>query len=120
MDPTLCMSLSEEQTAAMALTALSSCVDALLAWELASAGGSLPPDGDRLLDLGTRGIGAIAEGLPVALKERKNSFARELLTVGSVCAGQLSAITPAPPTQVQRVACQGNRPRQVERIPLWA
>lgn len=101
MDPLLCASLSKEQTVAMALTALSSCVDALLAWELASAAGTKPKDeSDTLLQLGIRGIGAVTEGLPVALTAGKSTSARELLTTASLCAGQLSAITPAPPTQV--------------------
>ena len=101
VDPDFCVSLSKAHTAAMALTALSSCVDALLAWEFALiAGRTREDDGDRLLRLGTRGIGAVAEGLPVVLAGEKDSLARELLTVGSICAGQLSVITPAPRTQV--------------------
>lgn len=100
VDPKLCTSLSQAQTTAMALTALSACVDALLARELALGAGTPPPNGDVLLKLGSRGIGAVAEGLPVALADGSNILARELLTMGSVCAGQLSAITPAPPTQV--------------------
>lgn len=103
MDPKLCASLSKAQTAAMALTALSACVDALLARELAVGAGTPPPNEDALLNLGSRGIGAVAEGLPVALADGNNSIARELLTMGSVCAGQLSAVTPAPPIQVQRL-----------------
>ena len=102
MDPKLCTSLSKAQTTAMALTALSACVDALLARELALGAGPPPPNEDVLLNLGSRGIGAVAEGLPVALADGNNVLARELLTMGSVCAGQLSAITPAPPIQVQR------------------
>lgn len=87
----------------MALTSLSSCIDALLARELAlSANTALPQNGDVLLQLGTRGVGAVAEGLPVALADEKNVLARELLTIGSVCAGRLSVITPAPPTQVSQ------------------
>lgn len=102
MDPMLCASLSQAQTAAMALTALSACVDALLARELGSAAGAAAPeDEDVLLRLGSRGIGAVAEGLPVALADGNNSLARELLAIGGVCAGQLSAITPAPPAQVR-------------------
>lgn len=101
LDPNLCASLSKAHTAAMALTTLSACVDALLAWELASVAGRTPGgNGDTLLRLGTRGIGAVAEGLPVVLAGGKDGLARELLTIGSVCAGQLSVITPAPPTQV--------------------
>lgn len=85
----------------MALTTLSVCFDALVARELASVAGSVPQKkNDILLELGKRGIGAVAEGLPVALEDGKNKLARELLTIGSVCAGQLSVITPAPPTQV--------------------
>lgn len=85
----------------MALTTLSVCFDALLARELASGSAGAPQkNGDKLFQLGTRGIGAVAEGLPVALKDGKNKVARELLTIGSVCAGQLSVMTPAPPTQV--------------------
>ncbi len=103
MDPTLCASLSQEQTAATAVTALSTCVDAFLARELGSAAGTAALENeDVLLRLGSRGIGAVAEGLPVALAEGKNTLARELLAIGGVCAGQLSAITPAPPTQVRR------------------
>lgn len=103
MDPTFCTSLGNEQTVAMALTALSCCVDALLARELALGVGTAPPqDSDVLLQLGTRGIGAVAEGLPAALEDGKNVMARELLTMGSVCAGRLSVITPAPPTQVRQ------------------
>lgn len=102
MDPALCASLGKEQTVAMALTSLSSCVDALLARELALGAGTAPPQSDDvLLRLGTRGIGAVAEGLPVALADGKNVLARELLTIASVCAGRLSVITPAPPIQVQ-------------------
>ena len=111
MDPALCTSLSQAQTAAMALTALSACVDALLARELGAAAGSAAApraDEDVLLRLGSRGIGAVAEGLPVALEDGKNTLARELLTIGSVCAGQLSAITPAPPAQVRRCCSQRN------------
>ncbi|CAM9314604.1 unnamed protein product [Ectocarpus sp. 4 AP-2014] len=100
VDPILCTSLSKMQTAAMALTALSACVDALLARELALASGTPLQNGDALLDLGRRGIGAVAEGLPVALADGKNKVARELLTIGSVCAGQLAVATPAPPTQL--------------------
>lgn len=101
VDPNLCASLSKAHTAAMALTALSACIDALLAWELALVPGRTPKDDDdTLLRLGTRGIGAVAEGLPVVLAGKKDALARELLTIGSVCAGQLSVITPAPPTQV--------------------
>lgn len=103
VDPKLCTSFSKGQTTAMALTALSACVDALLARELAlGAGTPHPPNQDVLLNLGSRGIGAVAEGLPVALADSNNMLARELLTMGSVCGGQLSAITPAPPIQVQR------------------
>lgn len=101
IDPALCASLSNAQTVAMALTAISTCVDALLAWELASSAGKVPKNGETLLKLGVRGIGAVAEGLPVALADSKDILARELLTTGSVCAGQLSAITHAPPTQVR-------------------
>ncbi|CAM9434901.1 unnamed protein product [Laminaria digitata] len=101
VDPNLCASLSKARTAAMAFTALSACVDALLAWELALVASRTPKDdGDTLLRLGTRGIGAVAEGLPVVLAGKKDALARELLTIGSVCAGQLSVITPAPPTQL--------------------
>lgn len=85
----------------MALTALSACVDALVAWELGASAGAFPKDeGHSLLELGTRGIRCVGEGLPGALDGSKNALARELLCVGSVCAGQLSVITPAPPTQV--------------------
>lgn len=100
MDPTLCASLSKVQTVAMALTALSACVDALLVWELAATAGTPLKDGGMLQQLAVRGISAVAEGLPVALESSKNVLARELLLTSSVCAGQLSVITPAPPTQV--------------------
>lgn len=101
VDPTLCTSLSKEQTAAMAFTALAACFDALLARELASGPLVHVLNGsDVLLKLAKRGIGAVAEGLPVALQDGKNNIARELLAIGSVCAGQLSVMTPAPPTQV--------------------
>ncbi|CAM9355462.1 unnamed protein product [Ectocarpus fasciculatus] len=100
VDPMLCTSLSKAQTVAMAMTALSACVDALLARELALASGVPLQNGDALLDLGRRGIGALAEGLPVALADGKNKLARELLTIGSVCAGQLAVATPAPPAQL--------------------
>lgn len=104
VDPNLCASLGKAHTAVMALTALSACIDALLAWELALVPGRTPKgDDDTLLRLGTRGIGAVAEGLPVVLAGEKDAIARELLTIGSVCAGQLSVITPAPPTQVLEI-----------------
>lgn len=109
MDPKLCTSLNKAQTTAMALTALSACVDALLARELALGAGTPPPNEDVLLNLGTRGIGAVAEGLPAALADGNNVLARELLAIGSVCAGQLSAITPAPPIQVRRFLLFGGR-----------
>lgn len=114
VDPKLCTSLSKAQTAAMALTALSACVDALLARELALGAGTPPPNEDVLLNLGSRGIGAVAEGLPVALADGNNMLARELLTMGSVCAGQLSAVTPAPPIQVQALLLLG-----ASRLPFW-
>lgn len=101
VDPLLCMSLSNAQTVAMALTVLSACVDALVAWELGASAGAFPKDeSHRLLELGTRGIRCVREGLPGAIDGSKSALARELLCVGSVCAGQLSVVTPAPPTQV--------------------
>lgn len=115
VDPRLCTSLSKAQTAAMALAALSACVDALLARELALGAGTPTPNGDVLLELGSRGIGAVAEGLPVALADGGNMLARELLTMGSVCAGQLAAVTPAPPIQVQ---CCSRRRDQVRHRPF--
>lgn len=85
----------------MALTAISACVDALVSWELASIGRTTAVRDDGLPQLGTRGLRVVAEGMPVAVSDRKNLLARELLVTGSVCAGQLAAITPAPPTQVR-------------------
>lgn len=103
VDSSLCTTLSEQQTVAMAFTALSACVDALLALELGNASSNKAFKGEsavRLLNLGMQGIGAVGEGLPRALHQGNDVAARELLTAGSLCAGQLADITPAPPTQV--------------------
>lgn len=100
VDPMLCESLSKEQTVAMALTALSACLDALLAHELSSTDSSPIREANPLLELSIRGIEAVGAGLPRAL-ESKDLEARELLSTASIWAGRLSAATPAPPTQVR-------------------
>lgn len=100
VDPSLCMTLSKEQTVAMALTALSSCFDALIACELGSTDASPVINIGSLEDLSLRGIAAIGTALPKVL-EREDIKARELLSMASLWAGQLSSATPAPPTQVR-------------------
>lgn len=101
VDPSLCTSLSSEQTVTMAMTALSACVDTLLASELGNPSPSKVAAREHLRDLGMKGIGAVREGLPRVL-ESNDAKARELLTVASLCAGQASAMASATvlPTQV--------------------
>lgn len=84
----------------MALTAVSACLDAILAVELGCIGTSPERRDNLLLELGIRGIGEVGMGLPRALAG-KDVAARELLSSASLCAGQLSAVTPAPATQVR-------------------
>lgn len=85
----------------MALTALSACIDAIIASELDIARSSLPDGRSKLLlELGTRGIGQVGMGLPRVLEQGKDMEAREMLTAASLYAGQLCDITPAPATQV--------------------
>lgn len=103
VDPRMCTFLTKPQTLAMALVALSSCIDAMVAWEIDSSIGTQPTDESHpLFQLATNGIAAVSEGLPTVLAKGKSISARELLTDASLCAGQLSAITPAPPIQVGR------------------
>lgn len=100
VDAELCQHLSTEQTVAMALTALSVCVDAIIASELDFTS-SLPGERSKLLrELGTRGIGEVGVGLPRILENGKDMEAREMLASASLYAGQLCDITPAPATQV--------------------
>lgn len=101
VDAELCQHLSTEQTVAMALTALSVCVDAIIASELDFTS-SLPGERSKLLrELGTRGIGEVGVGLPRILENGKDMEAREMLASASLYAGQLCDITPAPATQVR-------------------
>lgn len=84
----------------MAVTAVSACIDAIVASELDMAS-SLPDGKAQLLgELGTLGVGEVGSGLPLVL-EGKDIRARELLTSASLRAGQLCHITPAPATQVR-------------------
>lgn len=106
VDPRMCMFLTKPQTLAMALVALSSCMDAMVAWEVASSIGTQFIDKSHpLFQLATNGIAAVSEGLPTVLAEGKGISARELLAGASLCAGQLSVITPAPPIQVGHNVC---------------
>ena len=90
----------------MALTALASCIDAVVAWEIASSVDIQPRDENHpLLQLAINGIGGVAEGLPTALAEGKDMSARGLLTGASLCAGQLSVMTPAPSIQARYSIC---------------
>lgn len=85
----------------MAVTALSACVDTLLAYELGNASPSKVPEVEHVRDLSMKGIGAVREGLPRVLG-RNDAKARELLTMASLCAGQVTATASATvlPTQV--------------------
>lgn len=100
VDAELCEHISKEQTVAMAVTAVSACLDAIVASELDMAS-SLPDGKAQLLrELGTLGVSEVGSGLPLVL-EGKDMQARELLTSASLRAGQLCHITPAPATQVR-------------------
>ncbi|CAM9420887.1 unnamed protein product [Sphacelaria rigidula] len=99
VDAELCEHISKEQTVAMAVTAVSACLDAIVASELDMAS-SLPDGKAQLLrELGTLGVSEVGSGLPLVL-EGKDMQARELLTSASLRAGQLCHITPAPATQI--------------------
>lgn len=100
VDPSLCHTMSKETTLAMALTIVSTAVDALLAIHLGSALKEMSAAHvSDVSDTAEQGLAAVGQALKLVLKD-ENSLGKELLSTASMCAGRLSAVTSAPPTQV--------------------
>ncbi|CAM9337486.1 unnamed protein product [Choristocarpus tenellus] len=94
VDPLLSTTLSSTQTAAMAITALSTCLDSLIVWSLGAGGRIGAEESNPLKDLGESGAASVGKGIAKALSNQNDTCARQNLALASVCAGRLSSITP--------------------------